>query len=102
MIVDRRPLLAAVLILATMCGVASGGQGQGTPRRDSADKDYAPELPRFPLKDPAEALRAIVARPGFRLELVAAEPLLRSPVAVDFDEDGRLYVAEFPEYNQYV
>ena len=40
-------------------------------------------------------------RPGFRVDLVAAEPLLRSPVAIDFDEDGRLYVAEFPEYNQY-
>ena len=25
---------------------------------------------------------------------------MRSPVAIDFDEDGRLYVAEFPEYNQ--
>ena len=53
------------------------------------------------MKSPAESLRAIVPRPGFRVELVAAEPLLRSPVAIDFDEDGRLYVAEFPEYNQY-
>ena len=26
---------------------------------------------------------------------------MRSPVAMDFDEDGRLYVAEFPEYNEY-
>ena len=69
--------------------------------RDSADKDYGAELPRFPMKSPAESQRAIVPRPGFRVELVAAEPLLRSPVAIDFDEDGRLYVAEFPEYNQY-
>ena len=53
------------------------------------------------MKDPAGSQRAIVARPGFHVELVAAEPLLRSPVAIDFDEDGRLYVAEFPEYNQY-
>ncbi len=68
---------------------------------ESADKDYGAELPRFPMKSPAESQRAIVVRPGFRVELVAAEPLLRSPVAIDFDEDGRLYVAEFPEYNQY-
>jgi putative membrane-bound dehydrogenase-like protein len=26
---------------------------------------------------------------------------LRSPVAIDFDEDGRVYIAEFPEYNQH-
>src|SRR5262249_5169098 len=38
--------------------------------------------------------------PGFRIELAAAEPLLASPVAVDFDEDGRLYVVEFLEFNQ--
>src|SRR5207247_6061159 len=24
-----------------------------------------------------------------------------SPVALDFDEDGRLYIVEYPEYNQY-
>ena len=53
------------------------------------------------MKSPDESLRAIVPRPGFHVELAAAEPLLRSPVAIDFDEDGRLYVAEFPEYNQY-
>ncbi len=39
--------------------------------------------------------------PGFRIELVASEPLLRDLVA-EFDVDGRLYVVELPEYNQYV
>ena len=33
---------------------------------------------------------------GFRIELVAAEPLVASPVAIAFDENGRLYVAELP------
>src|SRR5438045_5227496 len=51
-------------------------------------------------KEPAEGLTTLVVPPGFHVELVAAEPLIRSPVALDFDEDGRLYVAEFPEYNQ--
>ncbi len=55
----------------------------------------------FHRKTPAESQKAFVVRPGFRVELAAAEPLLRSPVAMDFDEDGRLYVAEFPEYNEY-
>jgi hypothetical protein len=32
--------------------------------------------------------------PGLRLELVAAEPLVVSPVAMVFDERGRMYVAE--------
>lgn len=37
---------------------------------------------------------------GFRVELVAAEPLVRDPVAMAFDEYGRLFVVEYPEYNQ--
>ncbi|MBN9122917.1 MAG: HEAT repeat domain-containing protein [Planctomycetes bacterium] len=51
--------------------------------------------------EPAEALKAFDVAPGFKVELVASEPLVRSPVAMDFDENGRLFVAEFPEYNQY-
>src|SRR5512139_4076589 len=33
-------------------------------------------------------------QPGFRIELAAAEPMVASPVALAFDENNRLYVAE--------
>ena len=36
--------------------------------------------------------------PGFRLELVASEPDVQSPVAMDIDEEGRLFVVEMPGY----
>ncbi|MFN0198563.1 MAG: PVC-type heme-binding CxxCH protein [Planctomycetaceae bacterium] len=68
---------------------------------DSADKDYSGELPRIPPQEPEEALKSFHLRPGFRIELVASEPLIRDPVAIDFDEQGRMYVCEMPEYNQY-
>src|SRR3954470_9914853 len=64
-------------------------------------KDYSDQLPRIPPTEPAKALASFQTRPGFRIDLVAAEPLLRSPVAMDFDENGRLFVVEFPEYNEY-
>lgn len=35
---------------------------------------------------------------GFSLRTVAAEPMVLSPVALAFDEQGRLYVAEQPEF----
>ncbi|MGH9672740.1 MAG: DUF7133 domain-containing protein, partial [Bryobacteraceae bacterium] len=35
---------------------------------------------------------------GYRLELVASEPLVRDPVVVDQDADGRLYVIEMPAF----
>jgi putative membrane-bound dehydrogenase-like protein len=59
----------------------------------------ADELPRVPPTEPRDAIKSFTLAPGFRIELVACEPAIRSPVAIDFDEDGRLYVAEFPEYN---
>jgi putative membrane-bound dehydrogenase-like protein len=56
-------------------------------------KSVAPGLPDGPLT-PEEAPRSFRLAPGLRLELVAAEPLVASPVALAFDERGRLYVAE--------
>lgn len=35
---------------------------------------------------------------GFELEVVAAEPLLKAPVAIDFDSKGRAWVAQMPGY----
>jgi putative membrane-bound dehydrogenase-like protein len=61
--------------------------------------NLAAELPRILPTEPSDAAKSFTLAPGFRIELVASEPLIRSPVAIDFDEDGRLFVAEFPEYN---
>ena len=47
---------------------------------------------------PEEALRAFRVSHGFDVELVAAEPAIVDPVALDFDEDGRLYVVEMRDY----
>ncbi len=43
---------------------------------------------------PQEALAAFKLEPGLRIEVVAAEPLVVNPVAIAFDEQGRMYVAE--------
>jgi putative membrane-bound dehydrogenase-like protein len=47
---------------------------------------------------PAEARAAFRVAPGLRVELVAAEPAIESPVAMAFDEDGRLWVVEMRDY----
>src|SRR5258708_4254813 len=86
----RYRLCVGLLVIASVWASAAG----------QAQKDFASEFPRITPKEPAEALKTIHVAPGFRVELVASEPLIRSPVAIDFDEDGRMYVAEFPEYNQ--
>ncbi len=35
---------------------------------------------------------------GFELEVIAAEPLLEAPVAIDFDSQGRIWVVQMPGY----
>jgi putative membrane-bound dehydrogenase-like protein len=47
---------------------------------------------------PANALKAFETEPGFAVTLVAAEPLTIDPVALAFDERGRLFVAEGRDY----
>jgi putative membrane-bound dehydrogenase-like protein len=43
---------------------------------------------------PEEALKSFRTEPGLRVELVAAEPTVVDPVALAFDERGRLFVVE--------
>ena len=38
------------------------------------------------------------ARPGFQVELMAAEPLVRDPIAMAWGPDGRLWVVEMGDY----
>jgi putative membrane-bound dehydrogenase-like protein len=57
-------------------------------------------LPTLPPKSPAEALATFDLDPDFRIELVAAEPLLADPVAISFDENGVLYVCEMRDYSE--
>lgn len=70
------------------------------PVEDSADRDYADELPRIPAVEPADVGSTFTVRPGFQIELVAAEPLVADPVAVAFDENSRLYVVEMRGYSE--
>jgi glucose/arabinose dehydrogenase len=53
--------------------------------------------PNGPLT-PKEELAAFRLPKGFQAELVACEPNVVDPVAIAFDEDGRLFVAEMRGY----
>ncbi len=55
------------------------------------------ELESRPLAARA-GLKSLHVPPGFRVELVAAEPLVMDPVAFDWGPDGKLWVAEMADY----
>src|SRR6202162_3093402 len=49
-------------------------------------------------KSPAESLKCMKPRPGFKVELMAAEPLVMSPIAFAWGADGKLWVVEMGDY----
>jgi hypothetical protein len=51
-----------------------------------------------PPLSPEESRRAFRTKPGKRVELVVAEPMIESPVAIDFGADGKLWVCEMRDY----
>ena len=51
-----------------------------------------------PLLTPEETAKGFKVAPGFRVELVAASPMIKDPVFAEFDLKGRLWVCEFQSY----
>lgn len=60
----------------------------------------ASQMPRVQPTAATEASRTFAIRPGFRADLVAAEPLLESPVALALDESGAAFVVEMRDYSE--
>jgi len=60
--------------------------------------DPKPGIPPTGPLSPKEELATFKVAKGFRVELVASEPDVVDPVAIAFDEDGRLFVAEMRGY----
>ena len=58
------------------------------------------ELPRIPHTPVAKARETFEVKPGFDLQLAAAEPLVADPIAMSFDAHGRLYVVEMIGYSE--
>ena len=82
------------ILIGLLCAGASTsplGERQA-PRPE--DKDHRESGPL----SPDEALASFELEPGYRIELAAAEPLIKDPVAIAFDERGRMYVVESRGY----
>src|SRR5258708_4116563 len=59
---------------------------------------HGQDKPPGPALSPAEAVQRMTVPAGFSVELVASEPEIVNPVAMTFDERGRLWVTESLEY----
>ena len=87
---------AIALVLAAGVVTLSGGQQAGSGRQWPPAVE--PISTRAPVLSPAEALRTFAMPAGYRLELVASEPLIQDPIVIDWDPAGRLWAIELPGY----
>jgi putative membrane-bound dehydrogenase-like protein len=76
----RLALLLVTALVLTGCGRLVGCGRQGPP--------YGVN----------ESLKTFEIEPGFRVEPFVTEPAISSPVAMEWDEFGRIYVVEMPGY----
>ncbi len=68
----------------------------------AAEPEAKPEeLPRIPPTPAADAVKTFQVKAGFHMDLVAAEPLVIDPIAMSFDENGRLFVIEMRDYSEH-
>lgn len=86
-----------VVVWLTLCNVAVlPVRAEGEPVRKP--DEYV--LERVPPLEPANALASFEVADDFCIEQVAAEPLVVDPVAMAFDERGRLFVVEMRDYSE--
>lgn len=89
---------AISLVVGLVLGTDAFAQQGDVGGEDQSMPTWIRETAARPPLTPDEALRAFTLAPGVTIELVAAEPLVRDPVAMSFSVDGRLWVAEMSGY----
>jgi len=97
----RRAIVMLVLAAALGSSIerltpsdAHGQEKASQPAAIPHGQDQPPNPPRTAL----EAARTMTVPPGFQVEVGAAEPDIVNPVAMTFDERGRIWITESLEY----
>ncbi len=104
----RLGLLATILFAIVGARTLTGedAKPQTTSKQDDGKSkaalsvDPLKDLPHYPPVEPKSAVATWKIKKGFHLELAAHEPQVRSPIAICFDERGRMFVCEMIDYSE--
>jgi len=92
----KNHLLTAVLVALAAAVTTYGFQAPSPARQwPPAVQEVGTDAP---VLSPREALATFSLPPGYSLELVASEPLIQDPIAIEWDARGRLWAVELPGY----
>ena len=87
-----------LLLLTALLFLSSGGYHQSAGRNFSADTLIGKEFSKSPVLTAEESIKKMKLVDGFSVHIVAEEPLVNSPVALNFDNKGRIWVVEMKFY----
>ena len=95
-----RNTLAALATLGLATASALGQAGDGKDKQGTVQKNLFPHLkpPPAPVLSAEEAVKSFTLPEGFEVQIVAAEPLLDTPVAMEIAPDGRMWIVEMRGY----
>jgi mono/diheme cytochrome c family protein/glucose/arabinose dehydrogenase len=94
---EGRTRVRAIAGFVAIAAVTAFAQ-QSSPTNRPWPPGVQPVSAESPALSPAEALKTFYMPPGYRVELVASEPLIQEPVAIDWDLEGRLWAVEMPGF----
>ena len=88
------------LLLISFCLVMCQKPYRTVPEKQAFKPSTINPVPNGEYLSPEESMKTIRLPEGYHLELVASEPIIQEPVAIVWDGNGRMYVAEMRSYMQ--
>src|SRR5688572_5709271 len=102
---DQRSAFSQTAVVAVAACLLWGGSppciGDDEAPSQNGSAIYSPAILAGKVKSPVspqESLEHIVVDDGLKVELAACEPQVTEPVAIRFDEHGRIWVVEMGDY----
>ena len=95
------PGLLSFSMLVVTCKVVQ--QAPPDSAKNTAAADTVPAFVSNPSPvqlTPEQSLKAFRVPKGYHMELVASDPMIREPVAIAWDGNAKMYVAEMDTYMQ--
>lgn len=97
---SKKLLAAALMALSLLVYECKTSKPAASLPRDASGKIIVNPHPDPAFKSIPESMKAIYPQKGYHLQLVASEPMIKEPVAIVWDGNGRMYVAEMRTYMQ--
>ena len=94
----RTVLYLACIILISCIWFSCGNNNTANPTPGLSEDRRIEIIEKSPVLSPEEAIKAMLLEDGFSIQTIAAEPLTSTPIAMNFDEKGRMWVIEMQGY----